>query len=106
MKRRIGALAPGTGERGTSEQSEPWYTRIPWESLDQREQRDGAGEQDTIPPVLGPASRFGKPVHDPFSVQAPGLDMDIGTSLAVRLHWATGKPERKRLAPERTDQAR
>lgn len=37
-----------------------------------------------IPPVLGPADGTGAPPNNPFSVEAPGLDV---AALAAALHW-------------------
>lgn len=43
----------------------------------------------TIPPVLGPADGSGPGVHNPFTVQAPGVDLPAPclAKLAKSLNW-------------------
>ena len=75
-------------KRGLSidaEPPEPWYLQDPWEALDPWKETERGEKFPAIPMTLGPASRFGSPVSNPMTVEAPGID--TGTSLAARLSW-------------------
>jgi hypothetical protein len=73
---------------------EPWYLQDPWEALDPWRGTEGGEKFPPMPMTLGPASRFGSPVSNPMSVEAPGID--TGTSLAARLSWKLPKKAKQR----------
>ncbi len=77
---------------GQDAEAIPWHELDPWDHVrcDDGNERDGP---DCIPPVLGPAPRFRAPLPNPWTVEAPGLDLP-GPSLAAQLCWKVSRRPR------------